>query len=107
ERWRPPWQCRGDPPRPSRPARPAAAARHRAQPPVRRGHQRRPSHPPCAPSFPPYPPVLAGALAKRAAAPPTPSDPGLDHLWLVAPRPDPATATHPPVAERIASLRDL
>jgi heat shock protein HtpX len=54
-----------------------------------------------------YPPGLAGALAKLAAAPPTLGDPGLDHLWLVAPRPDPATATHPPVAERIASLRDL
>ena len=54
-----------------------------------------------------YPPGLAGALAKLAAAPPTAADPGLDHLWLVAPRPDAPAATHPPVAERIASLRDL
>jgi Zn-dependent protease with chaperone function len=54
-----------------------------------------------------YPPGLAGALAKLAAAPPTPGDPGLDHLWLVAPRPDASAAAHPPVAERIASLRDL
>jgi heat shock protein HtpX len=52
-----------------------------------------------------YPPGLAGALAKLAAAPPTLGDPGLDHLWLVAPRPD--AATHAPVADRIASLRDL
>jgi heat shock protein HtpX len=54
-----------------------------------------------------YPPGLAAALAKLAAAPPTASDPGLDHLWLVAPGPDAAAATHPPAAERIASLRDL
>jgi heat shock protein HtpX len=53
-----------------------------------------------------YPPGLAGALAKLAAGPPTASDPGLDHLWLVAPGPD-AAATYPPVAERIAALRDL
>jgi heat shock protein HtpX len=55
-----------------------------------------------------YPPGLAGALAKLAAAPPLGSaGAGLDHLWLVAPAPDGAAATHPPVADRIDALRDL
>jgi heat shock protein HtpX len=55
-----------------------------------------------------YPPGLAGALAKLAAGPPLgAAGAGLDHLWLVAPGPDGAAATHPPVADRIAALRDL
>jgi heat shock protein HtpX len=54
-----------------------------------------------------YPLGLAAALAKLADAPPVAADSSLDHLWLVAPGPDAPAATHPPVAERIAALRDL
>jgi heat shock protein HtpX len=55
-----------------------------------------------------YPPGLAAALGKLAAAPrPELGDPGLDPLWLVAPRPDSPAATHPPVEERISALREL
>ena len=51
-----------------------------------------------------YPPGLVSALRKLAQMPAQPPDrPGLRHLWIMAP----GDATHPPVDERIAALREL
>jgi heat shock protein HtpX len=50
-----------------------------------------------------YPPGLASALRKLAEGGPPPEAPGLRHLWIMAP----GDATHPPVADRIAALREL
>jgi heat shock protein HtpX len=51
-----------------------------------------------------YPPGLVSALRKLAQLPGQPPDrPGLRHLWIMAP----GDATHPPVDERIAALREL
>jgi len=49
-----------------------------------------------------YPPGLVSALRKLSAGDPPPVQPRLGHLWIVASDP-----THPPVAARIAALREL
>jgi heat shock protein HtpX len=50
-----------------------------------------------------YPPGLVSALRKLAERAGTPEQPGLRHLWIMAP----GDATHPPVDERIAALQEL
>jgi heat shock protein HtpX len=50
-----------------------------------------------------YPPGLVSALNKLADGAPPPGQPGLRHLWIMAP----GDSTHPPVAERIAALQEL
>jgi heat shock protein HtpX len=50
-----------------------------------------------------YPPGLVSALKKLADGAPPPGQPGLRHLWIMAP----GDSTHPPVAERIAALPEL
>jgi heat shock protein HtpX len=50
-----------------------------------------------------YPPGLVSALRKLADGGQPPDRPGLRHLWIMAP----GDATHPPVDERIAALREL
>ncbi|HEV8649399.1 MAG TPA: M48 family metalloprotease [Actinomycetes bacterium] len=61
-----------------------------------------------------YPPGLIGALGKLGSGPDRPgTQPGLDHLWIVAPEPagdqwlQRMYRTHPPVEERVAALREL
>jgi heat shock protein HtpX len=63
-----------------------------------------------------YPPGMIAALRKLAADEhgPEVANLGLDHLWIVPPRPAPPDArvdrrfeNHPPLAERIESLREL
>jgi heat shock protein HtpX len=51
-----------------------------------------------------YPPGLVSALRKLAESGPPPGQPGLRHLWIIAP---PGDATHPPLDERIAALQEL
>src|SRR4029453_15303232 len=55
--------------------------------------------------LPPHPPGLVSAPPKLAETPAQqpPDRPGLRHLWIMAP----GDATHPPVDERIAALREL
>ncbi|HEV8425198.1 MAG TPA: M48 family metalloprotease [Actinomycetes bacterium] len=50
-----------------------------------------------------YPPGLVSALKKLAGGEQPPSGPGMRHLWIMAPE----DSTHPPVADRIAALRQL
>jgi heat shock protein HtpX len=50
-----------------------------------------------------YPPGLVSALRKLAEGSQPPGQPGLRHLWIMAPE----DASHPPVDERIAALQEL
>ena len=53
-----------------------------------------------------YPPALASALEKAAAAGTTSGSPAASHLWLIGPAGG-ADPEHPPLHERIDTLREL
>ena len=56
-----------------------------------------------------YPPGLVSALTKMGADPaePPPGSLGLRHLWIVPPHGPAGQDTHPPLADRIAALKEL
>jgi Zn-dependent protease with chaperone function len=53
-----------------------------------------------------YPPALASALEKAEAAGGVPDRPPARHLWLIGPA-GAADFEHPPLIERIDTLREL